>query len=263
MFFWYTMCVDRINVIRCGELNIRIVGDKLMVYELEVSVHVNDDVHFTKSLGELGEWLNRSFLRDESLKELHGSIGYKGYVFSNLMKGEKNGVYKRGYVYRWLIRGVSKELLVSIQRVLKDERGGMFTYVSGSVKSFDVTNRGLIEKLKTLNPIILNDMGIRHEDFDVLGVKRALEGNIEKKYRKFIGGDVRGHEFISRIDVVSRKPMGLSYKGVKLLGLQYEIYVKEDALSQAYAELAMMAGLGEKNSALGAGFVNAKLYEMC
>lgn len=233
-----------------------------MVYELEVSVHVNDDVHFTKSLGELGDWLKVAFLRDEKLKDLHGSTGYKGYVYSNLMKGEKDGIYKRGYVYRWIIRGVSRDLLVSIQRVLKDERGGLFTYVSGRVKTFDLVERGIIEKLTTLNPIILNGVGIRIEEFDVLEVKRLIEGNLEKKYREFVGGDVRGHEFISRIEVLSRKPMGLHYKDVKLLGLQYAIHVKEDELSQAYAELAMMTGLGEKNSALGAGFVNAKLYEL-
>lgn len=233
-----------------------------MVYELEVSVHVNDDIHFTKSLGELGDWLNRAFLRDDKLKDMHASIGYKGYVFSNLIKGESDGVYKRGYLYKWCIRGVSKDVLVRMQRVLKDERGGLFTFVSGRVVEFDVKERGLIEKLTTLNPIILTGEGIRLEEFDVLKVRSLIEGNMEKKYREFVGGDVRDHGFISRIEVLSRKPMGLSYKGKTFLGLRYAIYVKEDALSQAYAELAMMTGLGEKNSALGAGFVNAKLYEM-
>lgn len=233
-----------------------------MVYELKLKVHVNEDVHFTKSLGELGDWLKKAFEDDVDLSTIHGSRGYKGYVFSNLFRGEKDGVYKRGYVYTWVIRGISRDMLVAIQRALKNERGGMFTYLSGSINAFSPKDRGLIEKLKTLNPIVLTDKGIRLSEFDVIDVKNAIEGNIEKKYRDYVGGDIRGHEFISRIEVVSRQPLGLKYKDVTYLGLQYEIYVKEDALSQAYAELALSMGLGEKNSALGAGYVNAKLYAM-
>lgn len=233
-----------------------------MVNELVVNVHVNDDVHFTRSLSELGNWLKASFTRDASLAELHGSRGYKGIVYSNLIRSESDGVYKRGVVYTWRIRGVSRELLQKIQRVLKSERGGMFTYISGKVIEFGVTERGMIEKLKTVTPLIMNGIGKSMGDFDIIGVKRAIEDNIEKKYREFVGGEVRGHRFISRIEVVTRKPTALQYKGIKLLGFQYVIYVKEDELSQAYAELALSTGLGEKNASLGAGFVNAVLYDV-
>lgn len=231
-----------------------------MVYELEAMIHVNDDIHFTKCLSELGSWMKTAFLVDKKLTKLHGERGYKGYVFSNLIRGEKDGVYKRGYVYTWKIRGVSRELLVSIQRALKEERGGVFTYLSGRVNEFSPTRKGVIEKLKTVNPIVMNGLGMVPDDFDMLGVKRAIEGNIEKKYRKFVGGEIRGHDFIYRINVTSRNPIGIPYKDITFLGFQYEIYVKEDALSQAYAELALATGLGEKNSAVGTGYVNAVMY---
>lgn len=231
-----------------------------MVYELVAKVHVNDDVHFTKSLDELGSWFKKSFEGDSYLEKMHGERGYKGYVFSNLFHGEKDGVYKRGHVYTWRVRAVSEELLIRMHRALKRTRGGTFTFLSGHVTTFSLTRNGVIEKLKTVNPIVMNGLGMVPDEFDVLGVKRAIEGNIEKKYRKFVGGEIRGHEFISRINVVSRNPLGIKYKDITFLGFQYEIYVKEDALSQAYAELALATGLGEKNSAVGTGYVNAWMY---
>ncbi|WP_242978052.1 CRISPR-associated endoribonuclease Cas6 [Clostridium botulinum] len=84
-----------------------------------------------------------------------------------------------------------------------------------------------------------------------------LEDNLEKKYKNFFNEDIDVKDkFIESIEFKNRKPMHYNYKGIKLLANKVSIQVKDNEEAQKVAFLARAVGLGEKNSAIGAGFCN-------
>ena len=220
--------------------------------ELTVTVLLND-IYFSNSGYIIGKNINKSMLLSDRLKELHPKKEYKNYVFNSFYPLEKDKTYKKDKLYIFKIRGLDKELMKEMQECLKKLKSNDFKIIS--VAENEVYQE-FIKDLYTINPVIVtvdNKPWLQGDNLELF--KNRLEDNLEKKYKSFFNKEIDiKDKFIKSIEFKNRMPMGFNYKGIKLLGNKVRIEIQDNELAQDIAFLAMAIGLGEKNSAVGAGF---------
>lgn len=225
--------------------------------ELLVTIFLKEDLHHRDSLEKIGNNIAHLFLHDKVLSELHQRTGWKHYVFSNLYRFEKDGIYKEGSLYYFKIRSSDPSLLKRIKDVLRFPNQ-LFQVISSELKRKTVPT--FIEKLITTNPVIVTLPKENWEESkywvtgNIESLKQQLERNIEKKFNDKFQTTHEGHSFIKGIQIKTRTPMKTHYKKRSFLGHKMEVFIHEDELSQSYAKLAMEEGLGEKNAVVGGGF---------
>ncbi|AMR06121.1 CRISPR-associated endoribonuclease Cas6 [Bacillus thuringiensis serovar pingluonsis] len=223
-----------------------------MNFELIITALLRENIHYEDSLQLIGGYINKIMLQSENLKALHKRKGYKNYVFSNFYPSEKDKIYKKDRVY--VIRLKSLDY-----RFLKDLKECLPTIKNYSIQCLSLELKQLPQKhivdLYTITPVVItvdNKPFLPEDSLDVLC--NRLQANLEKKYKAFYGEELFTESFIQRIEFINRKPIKTNYKGIKLLGNKFKITVKDDEKSQLLAKVAVGAGIGEKNSALGCGF---------
>ncbi len=194
-------------------------------------------------------------LLDKDLKEVHPKKQYKNYVFNSFYPIERDKFYKKDRLYIFNIRGLSKEFIDKIETCLCNLESNDFNVISTSKKEI---KQRYIKELYTQTPLIItvDDKPWLQKDGDLDLFKQRLEDNLEKKYKSFFNEDIDVKDkFINSIEFKNRKPMHYNYKnGIKLLANKVSIQIEDNEEAQKVAFLARAVGLGEKNSAIGAGF---------
>lgn len=221
-------------------------------FELITTVLLEENTHFEESLEFIGCFINRAMIRNERLKALHKGKGYKNYVFSNFYPFEKDKVYKKGHLYVFRLNSLDYRFLMDLKECLPQVKSSFIQVLSSE---FIQLPKKHIVNLYTITPVVItvdNKPFLPEDDLDIL--RNRLQANLEKKYKSFYGSEFFAESFIQRIEIINCKPIKTRYKGINLLGNKLKITVKEDAKSQLLAHVAIGAGIGEKNSALGCGF---------
>lgn len=222
--------------------------------ELTITIMLKKNIYFEDCGYTIGKNINRSMLLDKDLKKVHPKKEYKNYVFNSFYPIEKDKFYKKDRLYIYRVRGLSDEFMQKLDRCIYNLKSEDFNVIS---TSRIVVKRTYIKELYTQTPLIVtvnNEPWLQaNGDFDLF--KRRLEDNLEKKYKSFFNEyiDVKG-KFIKYIEFKNRKPMHFNYKGIKLLANKVSIKVQDNEEAQKIAFLARAVGIGEKNSAIGAGF---------
>ncbi|NFH81375.1 MULTISPECIES: CRISPR-associated endoribonuclease Cas6 [Clostridium] len=223
--------------------------------ELTATVMLKKDIYFADGGYIIGKNINKLMLLDEELKELHPKKEYKHYVFNNFYPLEKDKFYKKDKLYVFKIRGLKHDFMQKVHNCLQILNSDDFKVISVASNEMKITS---IKELYTVTPVIItidNKPWLQHDDLELF--KDRLEANLEKKYKDFFDEDINIQgKFIKNIIFKNRMPMGFSYKSIKLLGNKVGIEIQENDEAQKIAFVAMGAGLGEKNSAVGAGFCN-------
>ncbi|WMJ82290.1 CRISPR-associated endoribonuclease Cas6 [Clostridium sp. MB40-C1] len=225
--------------------------------ELTVTIMLKKDIFFADSGYVIGKNINKSMLLDKDLKELHPKKEYKHYVFNSFYPLEKDKIYKNGKLYIFKIRGLNLGFMRKVQECLQRLESHDFKVIS--VATSEVKQRR-INELYTVTPLIItidSKPWLQGEDLDLF--KHRLEDNLEKKYKSFFNEDINIQDkFIKRLKFKNRMPMYFNYKGIKLLANKVSIEVQDNEEAQKIAFMAIAVGVGEKNSAIGAGFCSGK-----
>ncbi|MCY6958372.1 CRISPR-associated endoribonuclease Cas6 [Clostridium brassicae] len=225
--------------------------------ELTVTVMLKRNIFFADSGYIIGKNINKAMLLDKDLKELHPKKEYKHYVFNSFYPLEKDKIYKSDKLYIFKIRGLNFEFMEKIKICLQRLESNDFKVIS--VAASQVKQRH-INELYTVTPVIItidNKPWLQGEDLEIF--KNRVEANLEKKYKDFFNEDINIQgRFIKRLKFKNRMPMYFNYKGIKLLANKVSIEVQDDEEAQKIAFMAMAVGVGEKNSAIGAGFCSGK-----
>lgn len=225
----------------------------MQVYEVVVTVMLKETHHFKFNNEKVGRLINHALDFDEELRKFHKAKTYKLYTFHSLYPVEKDGMYKAGKIYITRVRTLNRNFAKKIARLIKVENQD-FNVMATEVKEFRV---GFIAELETLTPVFVT---IDSRPFllkDGLTIlEQRLHVNMMKKFKFYSGNEEEfADSFIKGIEVKSKTPFPLGYKGKTMLGHKLKILVNEDEQSQQLAQLAIGAGIGEKNSSLGAGYV--------
>ncbi|WP_251862247.1 CRISPR-associated endoribonuclease Cas6 [Clostridium sp. Marseille-Q2269] len=223
--------------------------------ELTITVMLKKHINFQDCGYIIGKNINKSMLLDKDLKEIHPKRQYKHYVFNSFYPIERDKFYKKDRLYIFRIRSLSDEFINKIDTCLCNLKSDDFNVISTSKKYIEKIH---IKELYTQTPLIItiDDKPWLQIDGDVDLFKSRIEDNLEKKYKDFFNGDIdiKGN-FIKSVEFKNRKPMHYNYKnGIKLLANKVSIQIEDNEEAQKVAFLARAVGLGEKNSAMGAGF---------
>ncbi len=223
-------------------------------FELTFTVILKMNIRFELSNEQIGKIINKAFLQDAELAELHAVNNFKYYVFNSFYPIENDGEYKAGRAYIFRLRTPDAALSAKLKSLLPKTENDLFTILT---VQFKTTNQSYISNIYTMTPVVvtLENNEYWTQKHDLMLLSKQLQDNLEKKYKGFYqGSEAVPKSFIQRIELLNEKPIAIIYKNIKFLGNKFKIWVNEDEASQKLAFMAMACGLGEKNSAVGAGF---------
>jgi len=226
-------------------------------YEATITLLVKQTFSYRDVPEQIGRFISRSMLLDTELKKLHEAKGYKPFHYSGLFPVEvKTKVYPAGNVYHFRLRSIDLAFFNKIIHCIRQANDDLFHILSVEKREF---KKKLIQELKTITPFIVTVDGRpwMPDQHDIELLIERLQANAEKKYKAFFGEEAFPQRFIQRIEVTNRKPIGLNYKNIRLLGHKATLMVNEDEQSQKLAAVVLGLGLAEKTSSLGAGFCQA------
>ncbi|GAA0126571.1 hypothetical protein UT300019_24740 [Clostridium sp. CTA-19] len=228
------------------------------VYELTLKIFLLKDLTVDKSYEKLTELIDKSLCKDDELLALHNENKYKYYTFSLPYKLEKDKVYKAGNIYSVKIRTIDEKVLKNF----KTELINIYTsFIKALTIDVKVIPKKYISTIYSLTPVVIKtDKGYWRgkSNLSLNEYEKRVKENLIKKYNQFFGEKINEdfplYDFI-RFD--NRKPIGIKYKNIIILGDKVTLNIANDEVSQKIAYLALGAGLGEMGSR-GMGFVNYK-----
>ncbi|WP_200764012.1 CRISPR-associated endoribonuclease Cas6 [Nitrosophilus alvini] len=225
-------------------------------FELKVDLFLKYDIEHRKSYEPLSKMVS-SALNNTSFKELHNENRFKHYVFSNMWKTSKDGIYKKGNNL-FFLRTPDEKLFSELGKALFDYENDIFK-ITGVSKS--IHSQRFISSLISVTPVFTTFSKNRkvyfwtlQEDGNINYLLKTIHNNLKKKYESFYGNKIDTKDsFIEYFQIKNQKPQTIFYKSVKFFGNKFYIVPKSDEASQKLAFMALSCGLGEKN-ALGGGF---------
>ncbi len=222
-------------------------------FESIVTVLLKKDIYFQEVQEFIGKFLNKTMLNDEELKTIHKAKGAKNYTFDSLSPVElTTKVYKTGNIYVFRIRSLSQRFLKKMERCMKMNQSKQLDVIAVEQRTY---RDKIIDSVYTLTPVIVtvnNQPWMQEDDLDLF--IRRLEDNAEKKMKALSREEVNHFHFIEGIEFTNSKPVPVTYKGITLLGHKIRVKIKTDSESQKLAHVVLGAGMGEKNSSIGAGY---------
>lgn len=223
------------------------------IYELQLTLKLDQDIHFLESYKMLSDCLNFFMLYNEDLQQLHMTKGYKLYCFSSLYPFEKSKYYQKNKAYTITIRSLDEKVVEGFIDSFEMKRSfKQFTIVDYRKK---VKKDQIIKELVSITPaIMVKEKGYWTINDGITDLKDNLQVNLQKKLLAFNGKKFNDdNEVIKSIELMNRIPIKVPYKGVFLLGNKVRVKFHENVEAQELATIGYGAGILEKNS-LGFGF---------
>jgi len=234
----------------------------LKYFELTCTAYIKNDIPFTESFERLSTYITYAMMRNEKLKALHNSSGYKHYIFGGLLPIERSGRYAKGGTYQFVIRSLDEGFIERISKSLRENIDNPHLLVVQTHKR--VIKQFFVSELYSATPVIVSLQGSDRfwtKEDDLMLLHRQLQENLEKKYKSFYSETLQPlQSFIqlfelknNRLQTIQTKKTHSDGSPVKFYGNKFRIVPNEDAVSQKLAFIALACGLGEKSS-FGGGF---------
>jgi CRISPR-associated endoribonuclease Cas6 len=224
----------------------------LKYYELINSVVLKQDIPFAYSSSKISEYINKSMLRNNELKQIHKNNKVKLYNFSSFYPIEKNKIYTKGRVYIFRIRSIDQQFLTNLMTSMK----------TTSVDTLQIINSELvirkqkpIKELVSITPVVItSEEGYKLPELNQLEfVENRFKELLEKKYCTYFNKTLSVDQLAINIQRMNHKPIKIPYKNINLLGYKFKLDIDLTDEAQTLATLALATGLGEKSS-LGFGY---------
>ena len=193
------------------------------------------------------------------MKKTHYDHSFKHFVFSSLFPLERDGMYQSGRVYVMTIRSSKGDTLQDIEGGIRIFKGDENLQMVAMEQRQQTVNH--VTEMITITPTIVT---VDHKpwmgDISIELLQNQLQANAEKKFHMLYPSDdlTIQQSFIQGIRHENRKPIAIAYKGKKLIGHKFKLFIQDDPVSQKLAGVVLGSGLAEKNSSLGAGFCLAQ-----
>lgn len=229
------------------------------LFDIKVKLYITKNITNEESSGEIAKLIDTSLLKDATLKILHEERSYKPYVMNSFYPIEKDGIYKEGKIYTVIIRTISQSFKEHCETILCNTYTDRLKVLSVNANKW---RKGIIDKVYSITPVILKleNTGYWKNQYSIADFERLLKDNLYKKYKHFFSEEiVEENELYTNIQFDNKKPIGMKYKNVTLLGDKVTIHVASNETAQKLFFMALGSGIGHNNSR-GAGFINAKFY---
>lgn len=238
--------------------------DLMKYYKLRVKLELNNDMHFSDVSSKIGVSLQKAMYNQEKLKRIHDERRYK-YIYSPLIPFVMKEKYLKREKYNIDITSFDEDLIVKFNYALTNFKNNFITVLGTKLSEHNFDNL-VITEIETITPIIItidNEPWMLESDSINLLIQKVYD-NVEKKYLEFFDNDIvpksdfNKYNLFQKITILNKKPIARKYKNIKLIGNKIRINISANLIAQKLARTAIVMGLGEKNSALGSGFVKYK-----
>ena len=229
------------------------------LFEIKVKLYVTKNITNEESSAEIAKLIDTSLLKNLTLTKLHEERIYKPYVMNSFYPLEQDGIYKEGSIYTVIIRTISQSFKEHCETILCNTYTDRIKVLSVSANKW---RKRIIEKVYSITPVILKfeNTGYWKNQYSMDDFERLLKDNLYKKYKHFFSEEVvEENELYTHLQFDNKKPIGMKYKNVTLLGDKVTIHVAANETAQKLFFMALGNGIGHNNSR-GAGFINGKFY---
>lgn len=226
------------------------------VFQIRLKLYLLCDIHIGQMQTKLTKLIDKGFSIREELLTLHEQNTYKYYSYSLPWPIEQDKVYKRGKIYTATIRTIDQRLARYFHEVCVN----LYTEeMKGLTAEIRILPKKIIESLYTLTPSILkDDKGYWKSYMNLEQFGQRIKINLIKKWNQFEGEKLsEDFPLYTFLELMNEGPIGMDYKGIKLLGDKVRIQIADHKTAQRLAYMALGTGILEMNSR-GAGFVNCR-----
>lgn len=224
------------------------------IYEMICRIYILRDIPIPLIYGELNKFIDGYLAQNEQFNEFHQRKSLKGYNFDLPIEIEKGmKVYKHDQIYQFRVRTVDKELLSYLMDGLADYRTDAIKGLTRTVKQIP---RKQIASVYSLTPVVLkNDKGYWRDCMSFADFERELASSLCHQYEEYTGDKIPENTmFYHQLELKSKCAVGVSYKGITLLGDKLSMQVSDDENAQKVMYFALANGMGTMG-ARGLGFL--------
>ena len=228
----------------------------MKVYEMYVKVYCVSNLSKNNILEQISKLIDTCLVENEIWKDYHLKLGYKYYSYSGLKPLEKDGQYKQGNIYTFVLRTCEEGLKEHFRIHLHKQYTSYFKVLTVEHKEI---REQFIEKIYALTPMILKfDTGYWRGHYSEEIFEKRLRENMIKKYNLLNAIKIdEDFELFNYIRFDNQKPVAFHYKDIILLGDKVTLGIATNQIAQSLAYLSIASGIGEMNSR-GAGFIGYK-----
>lgn len=202
--------------------------------------------------------------KQDELKKLHSKKNYK-YIFSPLNPFKMKEIYEKGEEYFINIQSFDEDTIVKFNYALNNFENNYLKVINLKLKEMYLSNQ-IITEIETITPVIITIDGgpWKHDIHSIDLLMQKIYDNLEKKYRIFfdeeweLKKDINKYDLFEKITILSKKPISRKYKDISLIGYKIKINIGNSDIAQKLVKIAIVQGVGEKNSIIGSGFVKYK-----
>lgn len=228
----------------------------MIVYEITVKIFFTEEIPVSLASGELARYIDSYLAKDMRYYDLHYSNTIKGYSFdmpSRIEKGMK--VYKGDQIYQFRIRTVNQDLASYLMGGIADHKTNAIKGLTRTIKQIP---RKPIASVLTLTPFILknaNNKGYWRDCMSFEEFERELSASLIGQYERYTGEEVeKDIALYDQIELKSKCAIGISYKGITLLGDKLSVQVSDNETAQKVFYFALANSMGCMG-ARGQGFL--------
>lgn len=224
-------------------------------YEIDLKVYLLQNILKEHTLEKIANLIDFSFLKNEQMKGYHKSTKFKNYVFNSFYPLEKI-IYKSENIYTIKLRVFGDEFNNFFKKMLPGLRSDTIQILT--VKSVLINKKHILEIYSITPAVCKFDNGYwkGHENFE--NFEKRIKENAIKKYNFFFNTKLdENFDFIKKINLKNRIPIGTKYKDITLLGDKLQIEIEDNEYAQKLGWIIFSTGLLELG-ARGFGYVNAK-----
>lgn len=224
------------------------------IYEMLCRIYILRDIPVPLIYGELNKFIDGYLAQNEQFDEFHHRKSLKGYNFDLPIKIEKGmKVYKHDQIYQFRIRTADKELLSYLMDGLADYRTDAIKGLTRTVKQIPQKPIAIVY---SLTPVVLkNDKGYWRDCMSFEDFERELTSSLCHQYEEYTGDRIAENTMLyHQLELKSKCAVGVSYKGITLLGDKLSMQVSDDENAQKVMYFALANGMGTMG-ARGLGFL--------
>lgn len=226
----------------------------MQVYQIRIKLYMLTDVALNRIQTNLTAFIDKGFLENEELLQMHEENRFKNYCYDLPYPVEKDKIYKKGKIYTVTVRTIDPKLAKYFQEVCVNS---YTDEVKGLTSEIWIIPKKVIDSLYTLTPVILkDDKGYWRKHMQLAEFENQLKVNLIKKWNTFTGEKLsEGFSLYTLLEFLNETPVPMEYKSIKLLGDKIRLQIADNETAQKLAYMALGTGLLSMNSR-GAGYVN-------
>ena len=226
------------------------------LYEITIRIYIIKDVPVPLIYGVMANYIDSYLAGDKHFYDFHQETKTKAYCFDLPIKIEKGmKVYKGDQVYQFRIRTVDKELLSYLMDGIADHKTDT---VKGLMRTVRQIPERPIASVYSLTPVILKSSGgggYWRDRVSLEGFEQELTSGLIHQYEVYMGEKVKENlTLYDQIELKNKCAIGVSYKGITLLGDKIAMQISDDVEAQKVMRFALANGAGTM-SPRGMGYV--------